>query len=308
MACGKSEAEKAKQEAFQADSLKKAKTTNNRVWGVAKIEPEAGIMNITAGTSGKILAVLVDENEEVQQGQPLLTIEVSVENAQLMQSQSKIATQQSSIEVNKANLEAIKVNFRNAQENYQRNLKLFDAKAQTKQVLDDSKAAMDKLEKEIESSKATLEQSNNKMGELKADINYYQTLVRQKKVTAPLSGRILSLPIKTGEYVTNSTQIAEFSPSGPYIAKTEVDELFADRIQLGQKAYLFSQSTGDTLASGKVSFAAAYLKAKSLFKDQSTEQEDRRIREVHIRLDNGKKPLIGSRVDCLIELKSDNQK
>jgi HlyD family secretion protein len=54
---------------------------------------------------------------------------------------------------------------------------------------------------------------------------------------------------------------------------------------------------------GTVSYAADYLKQKSLFKDQSTEQEDRRVRDVSIRLDSGKMPLIGSRVDCIIMLK-----
>ena len=98
-------------------------------------------------------------------------------------------------------------------------------------------------------------------------------------------------------------QIAEFAPTGSLIAKTEVDELYAEKIQLGQKAFIISQTTGDTLANGSVSYAADYLKQKSLFKDQSTEQEDRRVRDVSIRLESGKMPLIGSRVDCVILLK-----
>jgi HlyD family secretion protein len=277
-ACGKkSEAEIAKQEALKADSLKKAKTTNERVLGVARIEPEDGIINITAGTSGKVLAVLVKENQEIEIGQAILNIEKVLENAQLGQAKSKISTQKAAIEANRGSIEALRVSFRNARDTYERNVKLYEAKAQTKQALDDSKATMDKLEKDI---------------------------LNQKSVIARVNGKILSLPIKTGEYVNNDTKIAEFAPSGAYIAKTEVDELFADRIKLGQKAYLFSQATGDTLASGIVSFAAEYLKAKSLFKDQSAEQEDRRVREVHIRLEGGKKPLIGSRVDCLILLKT----
>jgi HlyD family secretion protein len=304
-ACGKkSEAEIAKQEALKADSLKKAKTTNERVLGVARIEPEDGIINITAGTSGKVLAVLVKENQEIEIGQAILNIEKVLENAQLGQAKSKISTQKAAIEANRGSIEALRVSFRNARDTYERNVKLYEAKAQTKQALDDSKAAMDKLEKDIETSKSNLEQSNRVVAELEADINYYKTILNQKSVIARVNGKILSLPIKTGEYVNNDTKIAEFAPSGAYIAKTEVDELFADRIKLGQKAYLFSQATGDTLASGIVSFAAEYLKAKSLFKDQSAEQEDRRVREVHIRLEGGKKPLIGSRVDCLILLKT----
>ena len=305
VSCGKeSETEKAAKVAFQADSLKKAKTMNDRVLGVARIEPEDGIINITAGASGKILGVLIKENQEVVQGQSLLKIEIDIENAQLSQALSKINAQKATIEANRASIEPLRVSLRNARDAYERNLKLYEAKAQTKQALDDSKSAVDKLEKDIETSKANLEVSSSRIGELQADISYFKTVLNQKKVVAPLSGRILSLPIKTGEYVSNATKIAEFAPAGPYIAKTEVDELFADRVTLGQKAYIFSQATGDTLATGTVSFAAEYLKAKSLFKDQSAEQEDRRVREVHIRLDGGKKPLIGSRVDCLILLKA----
>ena len=86
------------------------------------------------------------------------------------------------------------------------------------------------------------------------------------------------------------------------MAKTEIDEIYAERIKTGQKAIILSQTSGDTLARGTVFFAADYLKAKSLFKDQSTELEDRRIREVHIKIEEGQKPLIGSRVDCIILL------
>ncbi len=118
-----------------------------------------------------------------------------------------------------------------------------------------------------------------------------------------MAGKILKMTVKTGDYITNDTKIADFAPSGGLYAKTEVDELYAERVSVGQKAYIVSQTTGDTLASGVVSFAADYLKQKSLFKDQATEQEDRRVREVSIRLDTGKMPLIGSRVDCVILLK-----
>lgn len=304
--CGKSKAKKAEEAALKLDSLKNAETTNNRILGVARIEPELGIINILAGTSGRISAVLIKENDDVKKGQPLINIEIAEEIAQLAQAKSKIGTQEAFIQANKAKLEAIEIDFRNAQETYERDAKLYAIKGQTKQILQESKAKMDKLEKDMDAAKATIKQSKSTIGELNADIKFSKTVINQKKVTAPVAGIILVLPIKIGEYVNFETQIAEFAPAGAYIAKTEVDELFAERVQLGQKAFILSQATGDTLATGKVSFAAKYLKVKSLFKDQNSEQEDRRVREVHIRLDekaDGKKPLIGSRVDCLINLK-----
>ncbi len=299
--CNKKEKEEA--EKAKADSLAKVPTINNQILGVARIEPEDGILNLTAGTNGKVLAVLIEENQIVQKGQSLLMIENIIENAQLIQSESKIGTQIAAIAVTKANLEAAKVNLKNARDNYERNLRLTEGNAQTKQALDDSKATVDKLMKEVEVSAANIEQSKSRINELQADISYFKTIVSQKKVNSLVSGKVLKVAVKTGDYVNNTTQIAEFAPKGSLIAKTEVDELYAEKIQIGQKAFIISQTTGDTLAHGSVSYTADYLKQKSLFKDQSTEQEDRRVRDVSIRLESGKMPLIGSRVDCIILLK-----
>ncbi len=299
--CNKKEKEKA--EKAKADSLATIPSTNKQILGVARIEPEDGILSLTAGANGKVLEVLIKENQIVQKGQSLLMIDNSIENAQLFQSESKIGTQKAMIAVSQSNLEVAKVSLKNAFENYQRNLRLFEGNAQTKQAVEDSKALVDKLMKDVEASTANIEQSKSRMKELEADIIYYSTIVNQKKVNSLVSGKVLKVTVKTGDYINNTTQIAEFAPKGSLIAKTEVDELYAEKIQIGQKAFIISQTTGDTLAHGSVSYTADYLKQKSLFKDQATEQEDRRVRDVSIRLESGKMPLIGSRVDCVILLK-----
>ena len=290
-------------ELAKADSLKKAETTKDEILGVARIEPQDGIINLYAGTNGKILSVLFDENQVVTKGNALATVEVSIENAQLNQAESRIGTQEAAVKANAATIEALKVGMANARETYNRNTVLFEGKALTKQILDDSKAILDRYEKDIETADANKNQTAVKLKEIQADINYYKTVINQKQIKAPLGGRILKVNINPGDYVTNTTNIADFAPAGSLIAKTEVDELYADRIVIGQKGFVISQTTGDTLGTGTVSFAAAYLKQKSLFKDQSTEQEDRRVREVHLKIESGKPLLIGSRVDCIILLK-----
>jgi len=299
VSCGE---KKTTTEEVKRDSIQRP-STKDLVLGVARIEPEDGIMNLTSGASGRVLAVLIDDNESIKQGQSLLTLELSLENAQLRQAQSKVGTQQAAIATNQATLEAVRVNFKSTQNTYNRNLELYKGNALTKQALEDSKATLDNLAKDLETAETNIQQAKAKVSEIQADINYYRTVIEKKKVTALMSGKVLKVLVKTGDFVNNDTQIADFAPSGALYAKTEVDELYADRVALGQKAYILSQTTGDTLATGTVSYAADYLKQKSLFKDQSTEQEDRRVRDVSIRLDSGKMPLIGSRVDCLIMLK-----
>jgi HlyD family secretion protein len=298
--CGDKKAQE--ETAAKADSIPKP-TTKNQILGVARIEPEDGIMSLTAGTSGRVLSVMIDDNQAVKKGQVLLDIEVILENAQLRQAQSKVGTQQATVAANQATLEALKVSQNNARDNYERNLDLYKGNAQTKQALDDSKATFDKLTKDLQTAEANIRQAQAKVGEIQADINYYKTVVEKKRVGALMGGKVLKVLVKTGDFVNNDTKIADFAPDGDLFAKTEVDELYAERVQVGQKAFILSQTSGDTLATGTVTYAADYLKQKSLFKDQSTEQEDRRVRDVSIRLESGKMPLIGSRVDCIIVLK-----
>lgn len=298
--CG--DTDKAKEAKAGADSTK-ISSVKDEIVGVGRIEPEEGVIELTAGASGRVLEVLVKDNQSVQKGMPLLRIDNALENAQVQQAQSKLATQQAAVSVNQSTLEGLRVNLNNARETFQRNAELYRGNAQTKQVVDDSKASLDKLVKDVETAEATVRQAQSRIGELQTDIRYYRTILQQKSVAALMAGKILKMTVKTGDYINNDTKIADFAPSGGLYAKTEVDELYAERVNVGQKAYIVSQTTGDTLASGVVSFAADYLKQKSLFKDQTTEQEDRRVREVFIRLDTGKMPLIGSRVDCVILLK-----
>jgi HlyD family secretion protein len=294
--------EKAEAEA-QADSLAALPPTTDRIVGVARIEPEDGLMTLTAGSSGRVLDVLIDENDTIRQGAPLIVLEKDLERSQLSQASSKVSTQEAAIAAQQAALDGLLVNLQNAQTTYQRNQELYAGKAITKKELDDSKATLDKLRQDVEQARAAIREAKSRLSEIRADIGYYRTVLNDKNVNALVSGRVLNVLVKKGDYVTNATPIADFAPAGPLFAKTEVDELYAERVKVGQPAYIVSQTTGDTLATGEVTYAADYLKQKSLFADQATELEDRRVRDVSVRLDAGQSPLIGSRVDCIIILK-----
>jgi hypothetical protein len=58
----------------------------------------------------------------------------------------------------------------------------------------------------------------------------------------------------------------------------------------------------DNLAEGEVVFLGSYLKKKSLFSDDSGNMEDRRVREVRVRLSGKPDLLINSRVEVVIDL------
>lgn len=273
-----------------------------QIIGIARIEPAGEVITINAETNGFVEAVQFAENQQVQAGDVLVRLAAAVERAQLQQAQSRIKTQQAVIVAAQATLAALEVKLANAQNTYQRNLKLAQGNAATAQTVDDSKYAVEDYQKQIAAQQANLAQQQARLEELRADIGLSQTQLEQKTLRAPLTGTFLSCTVKPGNYITSTTVLGEFARPGDYLALTEVDELYALRVKLGQKAFVRNQGTRTVLATGQVVYVAPYLKKKSLFSDSADNLEDRRVREVKVQLDNSAKVLIGSRVECVIEL------
>ncbi|MBK7871048.1 MAG: efflux RND transporter periplasmic adaptor subunit [Saprospiraceae bacterium] len=270
--------------------------------GIARIEPPEKIITLNAQSGGYVREVRFQENQLVKKGDVLLVLDGDVEQAQLQQARSKVQPQKDAIMAAKATLESLKVKLANARNTYERNERLAKGNAATQQQLDDSRFNMEDLEKQIAAQQASIAEQQSRIKELDADINYYQTLSARRVIRAPLTGIFLSSNIKPGNYISNETALGDFAIEGLYQAIMEVDELFASKVQIGQNAYVRPQGSSEQLATGKVIYVAPYLSQKSLFSDSPDNLEDRRVREARIQLNSNDKVLIGSRVECVIEI------
>ena len=295
-ACGSDK--KANEQLNKIDSV-----TIKQVVGIANIEPLKRILTLTPEASGVIRKINVEINQQVKKGDVLFVLDNETETAQLHQAQSKLATQISVIEKNKAAVATAETNLANSKTNLARSKNLFASNAITQKQMEDEQLNFETKSLQFESSKADLNQAQKRLAELKSDVEYYQTILDKKTIKAPLSGTILSVDTKLGVNVSTTTALADFAPEGPVMAITEIDELFADEVKPDQKAFIRAQGDTVILATGKVILAAPYLRKKSLFSDKADNLEDRRVREVRVELDSTATLLIGSRVECIIELK-----
>jgi HlyD family secretion protein len=273
-----------------------------RIVGLATVEPQTRIVSLYTEPGGIVTKIIRNMNEDVQAGDVIIEFESSVEQAQLQQAISKLATQQAVINSNKSQLASLEVKVENARVNYERNAELVKSGGVTQQALEDSRFDYESLQADIGTYTANIAQEQSKLNELQADINYYRELLGRKKITAPVNGKILSIDVKIGNYVNTAQAIGDFAPEGDFIAVTEIDELFAIQVQEGMTAYIRSEGKTDTLSTGVVFLTSPYLRKKSLFSDGSSNMEDRRVREVRVKLDDKSKLLIGSRVECVILL------
>ncbi|MDX1939145.1 MAG: efflux RND transporter periplasmic adaptor subunit [Saprospiraceae bacterium] len=268
--------------------------------GIARIEPPEKIITLNAESGGYVREVRFQENQLVKKGDILIVLDGEVEQAQLQQARSKVQSQKDAITAAKATLESLKVKLANARNTYDRNQRLAKGNAATQQQVDDSRFNVEDIEKQIVAQQASIAEQQSRSKEIEADIEYYQTLSARRVIRAPLTGIFLSSNIKPGTYISTETALGEFAMEGPYQAITEVDELFANKVQIGQNAYIRPQGSSEQLATGKVVYVAPFLSKKSLFSDSPDNLEDRRVREARVQLNANDKVLIGSRVECVI--------
>lgn len=302
-ACG-SEAEKsAEGQAAATDSVGMAAAAAVRqVVGIAIVEPSARIVRLTPEQSGYIREVKVNIGDKVSKNQVLVVLDAEVERAQVGQASAKAATQNEAIAAARENLRLLEVKLGKARADLARNEALFAGNALTQQQLDDSRALTADLSQQLRVQEAALREQQRRLGEAQADVGYFQTLADQKVVRSPINGAVLSLDARVGEYLSAQTAIGEFAPEGPVMALTEIDEMFADRVRVGQRAFVRAQGSREVITTGTVVLVSPYLRKKSLFADKAGDLEDRRVREVRVQLDQPEKLLLGARVECVIEI------
>jgi multidrug resistance efflux pump len=273
-----------------------------QIVGIATIEPLERLRTLNAEANGVISDVLIFDGQHVVKGESILVLDSKVERAQLAQAQSKLGTQKVAISFAKKSLQTKEIQLKKAYNDLKRDKKLLDGNAITLQAYENTQFQVEQNEKLVQEAVTTLEQQETKLNELMADIQYFNTLVQRRNVTAPLSGTFLSVAVRTGTYLSNTTPLGDFSPDGALMALTEVDELFAEKVAVGQKAWIRNQGETNVIVKGKVVFVGNYLKKKSLFSGKPDDLEDRRVREVRVELDDRANVLIGARVECVIQL------
>ncbi|MEO6901694.1 MAG: HlyD family efflux transporter periplasmic adaptor subunit [Bacteroidia bacterium] len=279
----------------------------NQVVGVGKIQPENGIIELYSEVGGIVEKIYKNENDSVHAGEIIIELKHSIEDANITQLKSAVRIQEAQLSVDENALKDLQIRYNNSVVELQRLNNLLAKGAESQQVVDNATADMQSFMANIKKSQATIEVSKMKWKETKTQEATAEVQLQQKFIRAPGNGIILELTMQKGNYIDNKQIVAQLNPEGKIIAVCEIDELFANKIKVGQRTIIRNFGSLDTITTGKVYFASSFLKKKSLFNDQPGEKEDRRVREIKISLDNPTSILLNSRVECVVILSKNNQ-
>jgi HlyD family secretion protein len=274
-----------------------------QVIGLGRIEPELRILDLQSEVSGLAAKVLVRAGDKVTKSQVLVELSSAIERAKLELKAAQVRAERSQIEAARAASASIRIKAENARLSFDRARSLYEQSAQAKAPFDAAKADYESLLQEIKRLDAGTAAAEDMLKQGEADLRLSQAELERRFLRAPTDGQVLSLEITPGSLVAPEKPVGTFAPESPLVARCEIDEMFAARVQPGQGADLRPPGMTSTLARGKVTFAGPALRKKSLFSDEVGSLEDRRVREVWITLDPGASLLFGTRVECVIRLK-----
>jgi len=298
--CGNSELK----EKTTADKTNKA-TAISQVVGIGKIEPENDIIQLSSPVNGIVRKMLKRENDTVSIGTPILELDHELEDGRVRQLKTEINTQADQVKADEAGLGEYEAKYSNAVSEVQRLQRLLAAGAETQQAVDNANTALKSYQSNLKRLQAGVAVSKSRLEQSKAALQVAEIERNQKIIKSPVDGKLLELSALTGGSVDTRQSLAQIGPLGKTIAVCEVDEMYADKVSVGQKAWIRNVGSPDTLSSGTVYLALSFLKKKSLFTDQAGEKEDRRVRTIKIMLDEPDKLLLNARVECVIDISGD---
>lgn len=218
--------------------------------------------------SGTIQKLYADYNSQVQKGQLIAQIEPALFQAQVSQSQAKlenskaailtaqagIATARSNFEASKANVLKAQVTVTDARRTLNRSLELFRRNliaasdrdtAQTaydsaQALLEAAEAQQKAAEVQVEAAKTGVESALAQKKQAEAELELAQVNLDHTKITAPVTGTVISRNVDVGQTVAASLQAPTIFTIAQDLTEMQVDtnvsEADIGRVAKGQEA------------------------------------------------------------------------
>jgi multidrug efflux pump subunit AcrA (membrane-fusion protein) len=272
------------------------------VIGIGEIIPENDIIEISSPVNGIVQKIYKNENDPLSTGSIILELDYQLEEAKLMEMVNQVTTQTAQIKVDQANVDDFEGKYDNAKTELRRLQNLLEKGAETQQNVDNAATDLHSYKANLDRLRASVLVSKSKLEETKASLKVAEIERDQKIIRSPVDGQLLELNVLIGSAVDLQNSIAKIKPEGSTISLCEIDELYANKIKMSQKAWVRNVGSLDTLSTGTVYFTSGFLKKKSLFTDVSGEKEDRLVRTIKIMLDHPENLLLNQRVECVVEI------
>ena len=193
-------------------------------------------VDVGAQASGKITKLYVKLGQEIKKGEMIADIDSTTQINTLNTKKAALVSYQ-------AQLKAKKTAYDVALSSYNRLSKLYTQKATSLDSLNTAKSTLDNAKAEMEAIEANIKQAE-------IEVNTAETNVGYTKITAPMDGTVISMPVSEGQTVNaNQTTptIVTIADLSKMKIKPEISEGDITKVKAGQEVSFTILSDSQTL-------------------------------------------------------------
>ena len=193
-------------------------------------------VDVGAQASGKITKLYVKLGQEIKKGEMIADIDSTTQI-------NTLNTQKAALVSYQAQLKAKKTAYDVALSSYNRLSKLYTQKATSLDSLNSAKSTLDNAKAEMEAIEANIKQAE-------IEVNTAETNVGYTKITAPMDGTIVSVPVSEGQTVNaNQTTptIVTIADLSKMKIKPEISEGDITKVKAGQEVSFTILSDSQTV-------------------------------------------------------------
>lgn len=282
----------------EVDTLQRIHT----VVAIGKVVPAKGWMVLASEFSGIVQEILVKEGEQVKQGQVLIKLGDNDASLSLRQSEIELRSRQADNQSLYQDLRREELKLAELKAIYETSLSLYEKNAETKEKMESDRFSMEQQLRIIAALENKARAEKFKEEEQTVAVEKARRQYNERSVRAVRAGVVSEMDVKLGQTVNVDEELGRLVNLDELIVEAEVDELFADRVQLGQQVTFFSLGNRKLIGTGEILYISPTLMNKSILYETANEGEDRRVRRIKIRPTNVEDMLINTKLECQIKI------
>ena len=257
-----------------------------RVAGSGVVEPSSETISIGTALSGLVTDLRVQPGDYVTKGQPLFVVDTRAIRSRISETGAGVGEARAAIrEAQAAIAEA-----RAAEATASRQLSLYRqiddpaAVSQAEVIRAEGEASAARERRQL--AETRLSTARARLQSAEAQVASARTELSRATVRAPLSGEILAVNIRPGEYLStmggggNSQSFIEMGETRPLHIRVDIDEEQAPRVALGEPATVSPRGAADRQVKARFVRAEPQVVPKRSLTNSAAERVDVRVLQI----------------------------
>ncbi|PKN29950.1 MAG: efflux RND transporter periplasmic adaptor subunit [Deltaproteobacteria bacterium HGW-Deltaproteobacteria-21] len=224
---------------------------SSQVMGTGTLEARLQTI-VSSKIPGRIFEMLVDESDEVKEGQILLRLDDSELSQQVEIARSSVEAATASVERVQAEAVSARAVQEQSKADHRRNQKLFASKSISETEMDKIERGLDVAEANVARSRAAIMEARKNLVVSQNTLDYHTARLRDTVIKAPFSGLVVRRDREPGDVVVPGTPIfLLISPETLWVSAW-VDESEMNKLAPGRRARIVFRSDPDAAYEGKL--------------------------------------------------------